>query len=115
MFLILFINNLKIVTQALVFKKTKRRENNALKKYKEDRLFTTINNLTLLEWVKIPKIKFNAYVSDLVDKKETSYQSESISKTEFEEVNTNFTIKPNINVLNKLSFDGDLKNIPNQH
>ena len=49
----------------LGYLKTNKRENNALKKYKEDRYFGTLNSLKPIEGLLFPSTKFDAYRSSL--------------------------------------------------
>ena len=67
---------------------TKRRENNALKQYKENRIFTTVNNLSFIEGFKVPRVKYDAYDSNLVNNSKTSYQNKNQSVTKFK-INSN--------------------------
>ena len=92
----------------LGYLKTNKRENNALKKYKEDRYFGTLNSLKPIEGLLFPSTKFDAYRSSLNDKKETSYQKLSTSDTTFYSIASAFTYKPNAMHINRLSFDGNI-------
>ena len=88
--------------------KTKKRENNRLKNYKENRYFGAINALKPFEGFNIPKFKFDTYNSTLSDKKTSTYQTFSSSNTKFYSYDTGFTFRPNLHHLNRLSFDSTL-------
>ena len=51
------------------YTKTKKRENNRLKNYKENRYFGSINQLKPFDGFNIPKFKFEMYKTNLIDKK----------------------------------------------
>ncbi|MEC8677563.1 MAG: hypothetical protein VXX85_01765, partial [Candidatus Margulisiibacteriota bacterium] len=89
--------------------KTKRRENNQLKNYNEDRVYGNFTRFTPFEGFNIPTIKYDAYQSSFSNRAETSYQKESYSTSDFYSIVSNFTYKPNINYLRHISYDGNIK------
>tara|TARA_A100001015_G_scaffold291876_1_gene366568 strand:- start:906 stop:3494 length:2589 start_codon:yes stop_codon:yes gene_type:complete len=90
------------------YQKTKTRENNQLKNYKEDRYFGSLNALKPIDGFIIPKFKFDSYKTDILDKSENSYQLSNETASNFDSFDTSFTYRPNINHLNRLSFDGSV-------
>ncbi len=85
--------------------KTKKRENNRLKLYNEDRYFGAINALKPVDGLSIPMVKFDTYQSLLTDSKSNNYQTFSQSKTKFYSYDTGVNYRPNISHLNRFSFD----------
>ena len=89
--------------------KTKRRENNQLKNYNEDRVYSNFTRFTPFEGFNIPTIKYDTYQSNFSNRAETSYQKESYSTTDYYSIISNFTYKPNLNYLRHISYDGNIK------
>ena len=57
----------------------------------------------------MPKFSLNTYNSSLIDKKQTSYQSQNKSNSDHLSYQTKFKYQPNINYLNIFSFDGNIE------
>ena len=90
------------------YTKTKKRENNRLKNYKENRYLGSIKQLKPYDGFNIPKFKFETYKNNLIDKKETTYQKFTSSITKFYKFDTGFSYNPNINHLNRLTFNSSI-------
>jgi hypothetical protein len=88
--------------------KTKKRENNALKNYKETQIFGTFNAWKPLKGFTLPKFDFFTNESNLLNETETSHQKWNNSTTKSYKYITSFTYKPPLKHLNRLSFDGSI-------
>ena len=88
---------------------TKRRENNALLNYNENRTFGTFSQWSPFDGFLMPNFTLSAYTASMTDTKETSYQLSNETESEHLSYQTDFKYQPNINYLNIFSFDGDLE------
>ncbi|MGA0241790.1 MAG: hypothetical protein ACO3K7_02175 [Candidatus Marinamargulisbacteria bacterium] len=95
-------------TSSLGYLITKRRENNQLKNYKENRLFGHLNQFSPFDGFLIPNTTLDTYQSNLIDNKITSYQKYNQSSAKFYAIGTSFTYKPNSTYGRYFSFDGQL-------